>query len=518
MATATVNWIKYASLRSTYAYDLGFFHNIAFNQALGRDTAYLFAASWFSPGDHDGPSVYRSNHFSPMRLILLPQVYRLWPHMATFLTLHSLMIGAGAAALYYLGTRRTGRTWIGLLLAGSYLAHPAVLHMAFNDFREIQLGVAPALFALAFHAEGRRVPFLAAALLMLACRGEYAFLLACFGPLNWRLTATGKRDPFWWGAPLLLAVAWLLLAGLYYHAAYGVFFPWGAKLGATASGGALFTLVERLPAFLRTMLLPAALGVLTPEAFAVALPFVAGAASVRWPAFPPHDLQHLSPALVATFWAFAATVVRYAPRLLAMRARTVWASAILGAVTLAACVQFAAATLQAYVLGGAPRYDALARLDAALPADATALVPKRLAARFSAHARVLTYEALPLEAGAGLSREAWLGALSEVLGACDLVATERQAWLDRLILASGRFAPPLPTDGVHVFLPRPEARRSPDPDGDLQRALRWSEMPSFRRRWATIRVDAASPSPARASGDGLGARSPASARTPYGPT
>ena len=65
--TTAMNWVKYVSLRSTYAYDLGFFHNVAFNQALGRDTFYLFAASWFSPGDHDGPSVFRSNHFSPMR-------------------------------------------------------------------------------------------------------------------------------------------------------------------------------------------------------------------------------------------------------------------------------------------------------------------------------------------------------------------------------------------------------------------------------------------------------------------
>jgi hypothetical protein len=128
--------------------------------------------------------------------------------------------------------------------------------MAFNDFREIQLGLAPALFALAFHAEGRLPAFLVAALLMLACRGEYAFLLACVGILNWRLTEPAKRDAVWLAAPPLLALVWVLWAGLHYQLAYGIFFPWGAKLGAATPGGVVAALLDRLPTFFRTMSCP----------------------------------------------------------------------------------------------------------------------------------------------------------------------------------------------------------------------------------------------------------------------
>jgi hypothetical protein len=120
------------------------------------------------------------------------------------------------------------------------------------------------------------------------------------------------------------------------HDDYGIFFPWGTKLAAAAPGGVVAALLDRLPTFFRIMLLPAALGLLAPEVFAVALPFVVGAASVHWPAFPHHDLQHLSPAVVATPWAFTATALRYAPRVLASRRRTLWAGGAVLAVSLGA--------------------------------------------------------------------------------------------------------------------------------------------------------------------------------------
>jgi hypothetical protein len=218
--------------------------------------------------------------------------------------------------------------------------------------------------------------------------------------------------------------------------------------------------------------------------------------------------------VVATLWAFTATALRYAPPVLASRRRSLWAGGAVLAVSLAALVQFGAATIETDLLRDGPRYEGLARLDAALPAEATVMVPQRLAAGFSAHARVLTYEALPLGTATGLSRETWLAALAGTLGACDLVATERQAWLDRLILDSGRFLPPQLTDGFHVFLARAEAPRPADPDAHLQRALRWGEMPPMRRRWATIRAEAGPPP---AIGEPLGRRPSTPRWTAHGP-
>ncbi|MGH7412158.1 MAG: DUF2079 domain-containing protein, partial [Candidatus Methylomirabilis sp.] len=153
VATTTMNWVKYVSLRSTFSFDLGLRHNIAFNYAHGRAITYVLDGAWFDLFDHEGPSIFRSNHFSPMRAFLVPHLYQVWPHIVTLFLLQSLLIGLGALPLFWFGSQRTGALSVGLILAFSYLLHPAVLHTAFNDFREIALGLSPALFALYFHAE-----------------------------------------------------------------------------------------------------------------------------------------------------------------------------------------------------------------------------------------------------------------------------------------------------------------------------------------------------------------------------
>lgn len=74
-----MNWVRCASLRSTWSLNLGFFGNQAFHVAHGSNMSYISAVPWFDRGEREGPSVYRWAHFSPMRVLLLPQVYRLRP-------------------------------------------------------------------------------------------------------------------------------------------------------------------------------------------------------------------------------------------------------------------------------------------------------------------------------------------------------------------------------------------------------------------------------------------------------
>jgi hypothetical protein len=484
--TAYVNRVKYLTLRSTYPYDLASFNNPMLNFALGRDRMYLPTATWFSPGDHDGPSIYRSSHFTPLRLFLLPPLYALWPRMELLMLVQGALLASGAVALHGFAARRTGSRGLGASLAASYLLHPVVLHMGFNDFREIALGVGPALFALAAHADGRRLRFAIAALLMLSARVEFAFLLALFPLMNWRLAPPAARGRAYWLAPLGLALGWYALGSAYHGALYGVAIPHLAESGPLAPGLA-GELPRRVLAFLGLMLAPGALALLTPEAFAAAWPFVAAARRVTAEhTLPLHHLQHLSPALAATFWAFAATLIRLVPAH-APRRRRVLAAGGLAFLALAAFAPFAWSVARTY-LRAAPRYGRLDQVDAALPRDATLIVPARLAARLSGHTRVLNYQALPTvkdDARGGEER------LVRLIALADLVATEREPSLDALVERSGRFAPPVAAAGAHLYLRLPEARRPDAPDCALEDALGWRELPRRQRLWIELCEDPA---------------------------
>ena len=480
LAATFGNWARHASLTSTWPFDLGTFHNQALNQAQGRDISYVFIPSWFKEGDFEGPSVHRSNHFSPLRLWIVPQVYRVWPRLETLMAVQALLIGLGAAALYGIATDKGAPAWLGILLAGSYLLHPAIVHLAVNDYRDIALGVGPGLLALWFHATGRTRGFVVAALVMLSARSEYVLLLGAFGVLNWRLRPAETRRAHAFLVPLGIATLWALLSHAYYVYFYAV--PWpllafgaGRSLADTAT-----ELARRLIPFTEVMLAPALLGLAAPEALIVALPFVALAKRLVGVEFPPHHLQHLSPAFVAVFWAFAASTLRLSAQLRSPRARRLSATALVAIVLLSA-VWFAWAAARAYSY----RPQRLARLEqlADLPTDATLVVPNDLLAAFSGHTRVLTYELLPV-ARPYASEDDRRRALAGVLTCADLVVTMREASVDEAVAATGLFEPPRDLQRFRAFVRRPEAPRSANPDADLQRALYWNELTPLQRRGA----------------------------------
>jgi hypothetical protein len=483
-----MNWVRYVSVRSTWGYDLGFYHNSAFNYAHGRWFHYVFTRAFFNDLDHNGPSVFRATHFSPIHSFVLFQLYAVRPHIVTLFLLQSLIIGFGAFPLYQFVTQQTGQRRLGLLVAFSYLLHPAILQIAFNDFLPIQLGIPFALFALWFHATKRLIPFLLAALLMLACREEYLFLVAAFGLINLRYLPPGKERLRWVLVPVLLASLWAGVASAYYLYFYGQICP--CVTTASVIGGLrrrIGFVIDRVLGFFRTTLLPGVAGLLIPEAMIVALLFMART-STRWPAFPQYKLHQLSPAIAVVFWAFACAVVRLWPRLAESRRRGAWAQGALLAAALLGFAHFSWGAARAYLVGGVPRYEAITRLDDALPADATVMVPKPLVARFSGHPRVFTYEALPVGTPTRPSEEEVRATVAELISICDLVATGREPWLDALVEQSGRYLPAQRTPRFHFYVANPGARRPADPDARLQQILRWGELSATKRRWAGLGV------------------------------
>jgi len=511
VVTCYVNWVKMVSLRSTWPYDLAIFDHLAYTHARGARTFYLFFAPWFDVADHIGPSIYRLSQF---RLILLfvAQFYRLWASPVVLMLCQSVLIGVGAIPLYWLAARTGKRPKLGLLLAGSYLLHPAICQMGFNDFRTIALGVGPALFALLFHLERRTVPFLVASLVMLSCRQEYVFLLAAFPLVNWR-SFSSRRDLLVWAlAPVGLAVAWAVIVNIYFLSAFGC--PWrvlAERVGGAPTEAVFSKLVERVPIFLRVTLLPGLLALLRPETLVLALPSVIYTDKLFWPAFPMHNLQHLSIALVLVNWGFTTGVCGLWPKIEKRRGHALGARAILVSGALLSFLHFGWGAAKAYLVGGVPRYPSLERISRELPEDATVMAAKGVLPLLSHHHRVLTYQGLPYGAKETPPETELRQMVAELVGICDLVVTQEGVeWINELAVRSGRYLPvqvieadqtqfvrevepgiEMPTrrpTRYYAFVAREDAERPTDPDRRLQEILRWDEMADRRRRWADVLV------------------------------
>jgi hypothetical protein len=271
------------------------------------------------------------------------------------------------------------------------------------------------------------------------------------------------------------------VAEAYYRYFYGVSWPLFVYATSHSGGGLAGSLGQRLVPFFELMLLPAAFAVLTPEAFGMALPFVALAKRVHALQFPPHHLQHLAPAMVLVFWGFALTALRIwgaRPRLRG------WFVAVLGVAAVASFGYFSVLSWQRYPRD-LHRFARLARWADALPVDSTVVVDASLCARFSGYLRVLDYEHLPMGSPYS-SPEQGEAVLAAVAASADLVAARDAPQLVALVRRLGLFEPPQRFKRYRIFVRKRSAPRVERPDETLQRALLWQQLPSLARRGATL--------------------------------
>ena len=514
VGTTSLNRVKFSSLRSSWPYDLAFYHHAAWNHAQGRSTIYMLVPVWYGPSDHNGPWVFRHGHFQPIYW-LIAQFYRLWPGVETLFLFNSVFIAIGALPLYWWGERRLKSRRMGLLLGFCYLLHPTICHLGFNDFRTMHLGIGPALFALWFHSERKLVPFAVASVLMLACREEYVFLIALFGILNWSRTESRKQMLVWTLGPVAIAVLWALLINLYFLETYDRLWPLLARGGnpqpKAESGGFL----SRLPVFLSIALLPGVLGLLGPEVWVFALPSVAMTDTMFWPGFPQHYLSQLSLALVLVFWAFAKGITRIWPWLSATPKGLRWTPVALGCLVLLCFAHFGWRAYHAY-LSERPQHEVMERVQRKLPADSTIMACKPVLPPLSRYPRVFTYQGLPYGTDERPTTPELRSMVAELAGVCDLIVTQDGSeWLDELAARSGRFEPAEEVEGLRpdtyreawlghrVAAPQPtiyrfhvarmDAARPDNPEQRLQEILWWHRMNKTKRKRAGILAENPSP-------------------------
>ncbi|MBI3721588.1 MAG: DUF2079 domain-containing protein, partial [Fimbriimonas ginsengisoli] len=159
----------------------------------------------------EGPEPWRSVHFAPLRLALLP-IYAVWPRPETLLVGHSAIFWLSLFGVARLarGSQESGRgeaLWP-LVAAGLWAATPATFLMSINDCRPLQMGVPFLFWAIAGYTERRPKLFAAAALAALAARQEYGIAIATLALVPAGPSGQYRSTWSWPAAALTLGLGW----------------------------------------------------------------------------------------------------------------------------------------------------------------------------------------------------------------------------------------------------------------------------------------------------------------------
>ena len=156
-----------------------------------------------------GPSVWKMNYLAPIRLALVP-FYRIHPDPRTLLVIQNIMFWWIIPAAYTLARSESRSEAIAVSAAALVPFAPLLWPLVWNDFRELQLALPFVLWAVEA-IRGRRVGLAAVGVLgMLACRQEFAVMVATFAFLPPRAPEELTRTLKWRQALFSIGLAWLL--------------------------------------------------------------------------------------------------------------------------------------------------------------------------------------------------------------------------------------------------------------------------------------------------------------------
>ena len=166
----------YEELRSGWSWDLAYYNQWFWALTKGDGILTVRPVSAYA---QEGPSIWKMNYLAPIRLALVP-LYRLAPDPVTLLLIQNVMFWWVIPAAYTLVRSETDSELAALSAAALVPFTPLVWPLVWNDFRELQLAGPFVLWAV----QGIRSRSAGWATLgiagMLACRQEYAVMVATF--------------------------------------------------------------------------------------------------------------------------------------------------------------------------------------------------------------------------------------------------------------------------------------------------------------------------------------------------
>ncbi|HEY2158872.1 MAG TPA: DUF2079 domain-containing protein, partial [Isosphaeraceae bacterium] len=208
---------RYRALDSGWSWDLAYYNQWfwSLTQGDGRITVRPVA----SYGQED-PSIWRSNYLAPIRLAIA-LIYALRPGPETLLVVEAVLLWMVVPAAFVLARGESGSVFLGLASACLVPLTPLLVPIAANDFRELQLAIPFVVLAVEGMRGRRRWMASAGIAGMLACRQEYAVLVASLGLIPPRQPEDLGRTARWFRASFYAGVAWWLVFLLYLGVARG---------------------------------------------------------------------------------------------------------------------------------------------------------------------------------------------------------------------------------------------------------------------------------------------------------
>ena len=199
---------RYHQFQTGWSWDLAFYNQWCWAITHGDGMLSVRPIAAYAV---EGPSVWKTNYLSPVRYAILP-IYKLWPDPLTLLMIHGVVFWWVLPASYGLVRHESGSALAAVLALPLILLTPLVIPLAMNDFRELQLGLPFAIWAVDGVRGRSKGLTLLGVLGLLACRQEFALWVAF-------LAFVPARDPepinrrFQWCAWLWFGgLAWLMIA------------------------------------------------------------------------------------------------------------------------------------------------------------------------------------------------------------------------------------------------------------------------------------------------------------------
>jgi Predicted membrane protein (DUF2079) len=271
---------RYEELRSGWSWDLAYYNQWFWSLSYGDGRLTVRPVSAYA---QEGPSIWKMNYLAPIRLALAP-IYRVASGPVTLLLIQNVMFWWVVPAAYTLVRSETNSERAALSAAALVPLTPLFWPLVWNDFRELQLAGPFVLWAVQ-GVRSRKAGWAALGIGgMLACRQEYAVMVATFAFLPPREPESLDSSLRWRRNVFLIGLVWLMVGFFgYLKYAVGGGAP-SAFLEQFTGPKAPFT--QALATSVETLLMGmgawAVLACLAPRVAILALPWIWGPCSERW--------------------------------------------------------------------------------------------------------------------------------------------------------------------------------------------------------------------------------------------
>jgi len=212
--TTHQSFTRYREFRSGFSWDLAYYNQWFWAMTRGDGLITVRPLAAYA---EEGPSVWKMNYIAPIRFAILP-LYALVPDPRTLLLVQNAVFWLMIPAAYTLIRSESKSETLAISGAALTPLTPLAWPLVWNDFRELQLAIPFVLWAIQGWRERNRVTTAAGIAGMLACRQEFALVIAGLWIVPAREPETADQRRRWALAALVVGIGWFAFVFLPYLA------------------------------------------------------------------------------------------------------------------------------------------------------------------------------------------------------------------------------------------------------------------------------------------------------------